>query len=207
MHLEFDFRVGFILFLLLVFCGIVAYAYATEVTYPVQIPVTQYLSQQESHYITIYHVDASQTTVAGGTVSFGPWSPDNRPFDVIAFSFPQTAWSTCLTITGAKHGVMYYNITDNQGLHYVGVNPDDTYTLTIQSLNANQPLTVKGTIDVLQTESSTQQVPVTTYETSYQTRTDYPYRSFSTPIILVALLVGIGTAVSALQRRRRMRAL
>jgi hypothetical protein len=106
MNIWFDFRVGFILFLLLIFCGIGAYAYATEVTYPVQTPVTQYTPQQQSHLITIHHIDASQTAIAGGTIIFGPWNENDESFDTIAFSFPQATWSTGLTIAGAKHGVV-----------------------------------------------------------------------------------------------------
>lgn len=205
MNLQADFRIGFVLFLVLIFSGLGSYVYSTQVTYPVQTPVIQYSSVQQSQLVLVYNVSVAQSVVGGGTVSFGPWNANSKPFDIIAFNFAQTSWNTYLTVVGARSGVIYYNVTDNQGLHYIGVYPNDTYTLTIENLNPSQPLLVMGTIDVFHTEYYTQQVPITTYETVYQTLTEYPYHSSGSIMIFIGVLVGIGTAVSVLQSRRRMK--
>jgi hypothetical protein len=193
------------LFLVLVISGVSSYFYSNQVSYPVQTPVTQYIPEQRSRYVSVYHVDVAQTLSNNIPLSY-TWDANSRPFDTIAFSFLETSQPLALLIYGNKYGVVYNNVTNNQGLHYIGVRSDDTYKFQIfNSPTPDIPVFIQGSIDVFHTEYYTEQVPYTSYETTYQTYTDYPYRSFGGLLLLLGVVAGIGTGISLLINRRRMR--
>jgi hypothetical protein len=205
MHFPLDFRLGIAIFLALIFSGAGSYAYSNQVSYSYQVPITQYMPQQRSQYVTVYGVNVSHLVNGGDSIYFGPWNAVATPFDTIAFNFAEISWATWLSIEGVRNGVVWSNVSEHHNLRYISVWPNDTYKIRIWNLNPNQSVFMYGTIAVFHTQIITDYVPYTTYQTQWSSYTEYPYRSIGSMLLFLGILAGIVTGVSVLLSRRRMK--
>ncbi len=207
MALHFDIRLGIVLFLVLTISGICLLSYSTQVSYPVQTPTTQYSQQLQPYPVTVYNENINQPVVSGNPLTY-TWNTNTQPFDSIDFNIAETSEPISVEINSYNNGelnsIVYDSTSNNIGLHYVSAQIGYTYEFQIFNNNAN-PLSVQGTITVTKTEYSTQQVPYTTYTTTYQSETVYPDQGIGGILIVFGIIAGIVTAISFLANRNRMK--
>lgn len=209
-----DFRFGIALSIFLLVSGTFAYFYSSQVTYsyPVQIPFTYYVPYQrqistatpptQNDYL---HVQDFIEPLS--ILSFGYYDARQYEFNQISFNFDETATTTNICIRGLSNGIVWSNISTDHDIKYIGVYSNDSYRVEIYNPSHSSSVFVNGVITFVRIEYITEQLPQTGYNTEYRTAsyTDYPARSVGALLLVGGILVGVGTGVSRLMSRRRMK--
>lgn len=211
MGFQINIRIGISIFLILIIVGITSYFYSIQKTrtYPVTTPITQYNLVQRSRQVSIDPTNNDPLTLPAmlpphANIFFGPYDASTYRFETIAFDLIGSSAINVFIDGVSKH--FHWMWVSNDLTEHVSVSPDDNYRIYIKN-PCSVPIYMVGSIHFYRTEVYWENVPYTTYTTTYQTTTDtvYPHRSLGAVLFLVGIVTGIGTVVSILQSKRRMK--